>query len=188
MLESQSPVSRIPGGWLQRLRVPLGFLFGGIYLVSARPSPAVLPLGLAVAAAGLGLRIWATGYLHKHARLCASGPYRWTRNPLYLGSLLLGLGFCIAAGNPWLALLFGLLFPLIYLPVMKREESELAQAYGRRYLDYREQVPLFFPYRRSRARGGDRFEWGQVIRNREYNAALGFLLVAVFLLWRQSFG
>lgn len=184
MPEATSPPRPVPHGRLQRLRVPLGFAFGLLFFLLARPQLELLAVGLVLAGCGLAVRVWATGYLRKHDRLCSSGPYRWTRNPLYLGSFLLGLGFCIAAGNPWLALTFGILFPLVYLPVMKREELELAHAYGPSYLAYRERVPRFLPRVPAAECGTDRFEWSQVWHNREYNAFLGYALVASFLVWR----
>ncbi len=171
---------------MQRARVPLGFLFGACYVLLARPRPDLLPLGLVLAASGVVLRIWAAGHLQKHRRLCSGGPYRWTRNPLYLGSFLLGLGLCVAAANFWLVLAFSVLFPAIYLPVMKREEAELAASYGEVYARYRRQVPLFVPWRRPWPAAADGFRWDQVWRNREYNAVLGFLILAVFLVWRQG--
>jgi protein-S-isoprenylcysteine O-methyltransferase Ste14 len=180
-----SPAPSTSGGLLQRARVPLGFLFGACYLLWARPRAGLLPLGLVVAALGLLVRVWAAGHLQKHRRLCSGGPYRWTRNPLYLGSFLLGLGFCVAAASVWLGVAFAILYPAVYLPVMKREEAELAEAYGDAYRQYRDRVPLFVPWRRPWPDTAEAFHWNQVFRNREYNAIVGFLVVTVFLLWRQ---
>ena len=95
---------------MQRWRVPLGFLCGAFFLVLARPNALTLAVGGPIALLGLGLRAWATGHIRKNSALATSGPYARTRNPLYLGSFVLGLGFTIASGRWWLGLLFAALF------------------------------------------------------------------------------
>ncbi len=177
---------------VQRVRVPLGFVFAVLYLYFARPRPVLLGLGLAVALVGLGIRFWASGHLEKGRRLAVAGPYRWTRNPLYLGSFVMGLGFCLAASSPLLILVFVVLYPAVYIPVMKREEGELLSAFGRPYDEYRQAVPFFAPWRLPRSMAADfsrrsNFQWRRVISNREYNALIGFLLVTALtvlkMLW-----
>src|SRR5688500_4711184 len=91
---------------LQRLRVPLGFLFAAVFFIFARPTALSLAIGGAVAVVGLGVRAWASGHIRKASVLAVTGPYAHTRNPLYLGTLVLGLGFSIAAGVWWLAVIF----------------------------------------------------------------------------------
>jgi len=168
---------------MQRIRVPLGFVFAAVFAVFSEPTWTGIWSGVAVAALGLLLRLWSTGYLRKHQELCVSGPYRWTRNPLYLGSLLLGVGFSVAAANPWIVLLFLILFFAIYVPVMHKEEMELVQAYGSPYEEYRTNVPAFFPALRPfRVLAGRNFSLQQVILNKEYKAVLGFVTVFTFLL------
>jgi protein-S-isoprenylcysteine O-methyltransferase Ste14 len=170
---------------IQRLRVPIGFAFGAIYIYLSTPSPALLILGVSVAAVGLGLRIWAAGHLQKFVRLATSGPYRWTRNPLYLGSLILGSGFMIASAHPILLIAFVVLFFGVYVPVMRREEKELQSAYGLDYEQYRDRVPLFVPLPGKnlghRESTGGTFLWTNVANNREYKAVLGFTLLTAFL-------
>src|SRR5207253_870079 len=95
---------------MQRWRVPLGFACAALFLVLARPRPLTLIIGGAVALPGLALRTWASGHLRKNDALAVSGPYAYTRNPLYLGSFLIGLGFTIAAGRLILGLVFAALF------------------------------------------------------------------------------
>jgi protein-S-isoprenylcysteine O-methyltransferase Ste14 len=170
---------------LQRLRVPLGFVFGALFLIFAAPSEPRFSVGMAVALGGLLLRVWAAGHLRKHTALAQSGPYRWTRNPLYLGSFFLGLGFSLAAGVWWFMPLFLALFGALYIPVMRREEEELRQAYGGEYLRYMAGVPFFLP-RRPRPGGPtcEGFAWRRVLLNREYNAVIGYMLLGAYLLWR----
>jgi protein-S-isoprenylcysteine O-methyltransferase Ste14 len=168
---------------IQRARVPLGFFFGLVFLVFSKPTPSSLLVGSVIALAGLVLRLWAAGCLEKHKELCLTGPYRWTRNPLYLGSFVMGIGFCLASAQIWLLALFLLLFLVVYMPVIRREQLELHQAYGTSYGDYIEKVPAFFPtFGSVPETGSSTFRWEQVLKNREYNAALGFLALCGVLL------
>jgi len=174
---------------VQKIRVPLGFAYGFLFLWLSRPTPALLVTGLAIAAVGLALRLWASGHLNKGRELASSGPYAWTRNPLYLGSFIMGLGFTLAGARIVLIVLFPLLFLAIYWPVMRREERELADWFGAPYTLYRESVSLFVPsFRRFVLVSGpgqnvrlSNFQWSKVIYNREHKAVIGFVLVAAFL-------
>jgi protein-S-isoprenylcysteine O-methyltransferase Ste14 len=177
-------VARRGGTWVQRWRVPLGFLCAAVFILLARPHAATLAAGGAVAVVGLLIRAWASGHIRKNDRLAVSGPYAHTRNPLYLGSFILGLGFVVAAGGAWwlLALLAGIfaaLFLGIYLPVMRVEAATLARLFGADYERYAAAVPLFFPRLspyRSAEGDGVRFDASLYLRYREYRAALGLLL------------
>ena len=173
---------------VQRVRVPLGFLYALLFLLSCRPAPWPLAMGLVVATAGLMVRIWSSGHLEKWQTLAVHGPYRFTRNPLYFGSFLMGLGFTLASGRLFLLILFLVLFVLLYRPVMRREEKELSDQYGEKYEIYRRRVPLFLPSRPASDQGREatRFSWSRVWANREYNAVLGFLGLSLFLYWKLS--
>ena len=164
---------------MQRWRVPLGFLCGALFVLFARPRPLTLGLGGAIALLGLALRAWAAGHIRKNAELAVSGPYAYTRNPLYLGSFLLGIGFTVASGQPLLGLLFAALFLGIYLPVMRVESATLAQLFGEEYERYASAVPLFIPrplpYRDARV-PDVKFDASLYLRYREYRAALGLLI------------
>src|SRR6201989_2234723 len=138
-------MSRRGGTWIQRWRVPLGFLCGAAFIFFARPTPRMLLIGASVSLLGLAIRAWAAGHIRKNAQLAISGPYAFTRNPLYFGSFLLGLGFTIASGQLVLDLLFVALFLGIYFPVMRVEGSTLAELFGNNYEVYKRSVPLFFP-------------------------------------------
>ena len=98
---------------MQRIRVPLGFLLAPLMLITAHPTHASMAMGSAVAALGLALRAWASGHLRKNDELTVSGPYAHTRNPLYLGTLVLGIGVSICTGVKWFAALFGILYLLV---------------------------------------------------------------------------
>jgi protein-S-isoprenylcysteine O-methyltransferase Ste14 len=168
---------------IQRLRVPLGFVIAGAVLYLARPTGMSILAGLPVALFGALLRALAAGFLQKDSSLTTSGPYAWTRNPLYLGSVLLGLGFSIMSGS-WIAAGVILLpSAMIYPSVIRKEEAHLARLFPDQFGDYCEQVPRFVP--RFRSVEG-LFSMNQYLMNREYMAAAGFAAVlAIFILkWR----
>lgn len=166
--------------------MPLGFLSAAAFIFFASPVVWSLIAGGAVAVVGLLIRAWASGHIRKNAALAVSGPYAHTRNPLYLGSFLLGLGFTIAAANVWLVLLFAAWFLGIYIPVMKIEAQDVNKLFPEDYASYSENVPLFFP-RLTAWRGGDekRFDFNLYLKYREYRAALG-LFAALFLLFLKA--
>jgi protein-S-isoprenylcysteine O-methyltransferase Ste14 len=160
---------------LQRLRVPLGFLFAIIFLVFAKPEFVTLTIGAAVSIIGILIRAWASGHIRKNRELAVSGPYAFTRNPLYLGSFLLGVGFSIASGVWWLALIFIVLFLGIYLPVMRVEAEDLTQIFGADFEEYKKEVPLFFPRLTAWKKGVEKFDFQLYLRYREYRAAVGLV-------------
>ena len=174
---------------MQRWRVPLGFLCGTLFLIFARPRPLTLIIGGLLALPGLGLRAWASGHLRKNDALATTGPYAYTRNPLYLGSFIMGLGFTIAAGQPLLALAFAILFLGIYVPVMRVESATLTELFGKKYRRYAEAVPLFFPRPWAYLAGGSdkKFDIGLYKRYREYQAALGFAIAWALLALKSYF-
>ncbi len=177
------------GTWIQRWRVPLGFLCAALFIVFARPRPETLVAGAAVSLLGVLLRAWASGHIRKNDALAVSGPYAYTRNPLYLGSFILGLGFTIGSGRWWLGILFAALFLGIYLPVMRVESATLAQLFGERFQAYAEAVPLFLP-RLTPYRNGDgktAFDSGLYMRYREYRAALGLLVAWGLLVFKAYY-
>jgi protein-S-isoprenylcysteine O-methyltransferase Ste14 len=170
--------------WAARFRVPLGFLLGMAYLLFSRPTVRLWIAGGALAAAGAALRTFAAGHLAKNQSLAMSGPYAYTRNPLYLGSALMAAGFSVAGGNWILALACLVLFIAIYWPVILREQDYLRREFGQVYDQYAQQVPLFLP-RFRRPAGGERFRWKRYRKNREYEALLGYLAVMIFLAFKM---
>lgn len=169
---------------MQRWRVPLGFFVASLFIVLARPQFATLVIGGTVAVCGLLVRAWASGHIHKNDTLAVSGPYAYSRNPLYLGTFILGVGFSIAAAGGWLLFgvlggLFAALFLGIYLPVMRVEALTLAELFGEDYKRYAAAVPLLFP--RLMPYGSDdaprlKFDMSLYLRYREYRAAFGLLI------------
>src|SRR5271170_6214244 len=116
------------GGWssvAKRIRVPVGFAFAALYLWLARPTLAYIALSLILVVPGVWLRAYASGYVKKNAELTMTGPYAFTRNPLYLGSMLIAFGFALASRSVWIALTLAALFAIIYIPVIRSEETFL---------------------------------------------------------------
>src|SRR3984885_8930129 len=109
----------------RRIRVPLGFLFAVLYFWLAQPSWRGLAVAALVVAPGLLIRALASGHVRKNEVLATSGPYAYTRNPLYLGSMLMGLGFAVAARRWWVGVALVGMFVVIYLPVIRDEEAFL---------------------------------------------------------------
>ena len=170
------------GAWAARWRVPLGFIFAIVYAAASRPTPALLAVGGAVTLAGLALRGFAAGCIDKDQKLATAGPFRYTRNPLYLGSFILGGGFMIAGGSLTLSGAFAALFFMIYIPVMRQEETTMRHRFGSAYQNYAAKTPLFLPRLPRAAGNGGRFRWKQYWKNREYEAAAGWMLATLLLI------
>ena len=172
-----------------RWRVRLGYPLALLVLWLAHPTPGSIAAGAALGGIGLLIRAAAAGHLHKQEVLTMSGPYAYTRNPLYFGSFVLVLGAAVAAHSWSAALILCGYFALFYYAVMRREEGEMFQHHGAAFQEYARTVPLFFPRfspAQTRTAAGDAFSFAQYKKNREYRAAIGFVvLLAVFaLIWR----
>jgi protein-S-isoprenylcysteine O-methyltransferase Ste14 len=156
---------------IQRFRVPLGFVVAAAVLYLATPTGTSILLGLPIAIIGAGFRALAAGVIKKDSSLATSGPYAWTRNPLYFGSSFLAFGFAVMSWNIPAAALLLVPSAVIYPQVIRREEAHLEQLFGDDFRRYRLQVPCFLP----RLRAGDiSFSLAQYRMNREYNTVLGF--------------
>ena len=170
----------------RRIRVPVGFAFTLLYICLAHPTWKSLGTGTAFVIAGITVRTLASGHLKKNEELATGGPYAYTRNPLYLGSLIVALGFAIAARNWWIAALLLLIFVAIYLPVISPEETFLRTRFPE-FAKYSAEVPRVIPRLSSLNRYQAGFSWVLYLKHREYNAAMGSvaLLAAlvVKLLW-----
>lgn len=172
----------------RRVRVPLGFLLAAVYLWLARPALWSIAAGFVVSAAGLGIRAYASGYVRKNEELATTGPYAYTRNPLYLGSIIIAAGFALAARSWMIAAIFLLMFLAIYLPVIRGEEEFLRQRFPE-FAEYERRVPRLIP-RLSNSGGTDGFfSWDLYRLHREYNALAGTLAIVAVLaakLWWLS--
>src|SRR4029077_21264107 len=128
----------------RRIRVPLGFAFAVLYFCLARPSWRSIALGAIAFVPGLLVRALASGHVQKNEALATSGPYAYTRNPLYLGSLLIGVGFAVAARSWWVGVALVLMFFAIYLPVIRDEEAFLRLKFPE-FDEYARRVPRMLP-------------------------------------------
>ena len=164
----------------RRIRVPLGFVFAILYFWLARPTWRFIALGTILIVPGLLIRALASGHVRKNETLATSGPYAYTRNPLYLGSLLMGIGFAVAARSWWVGVVLVVMFFAIYLPVIRGEEVFLREKFPE-FEEYARRVPRMFP-RITRGSGTNdapgEFSMELYLKHREYNALIGVLAMA----------
>ncbi len=189
-------LSRVPfeimAQWSQiarRIRVPLGFLFAVVYFWLARPSWRSIGLSTVLIIPGLLIRALASGHVRKNEALATSGPYAYTRNPLYLGSLLMGLGFAAAARSWWVGVALVVMFFAIYLPVIRDEEAFLRQKFPE-FEDYMRRVPRILP-RLTPQTGNSTEEPGGFslelyLKHREWNALLGVVGMMAALVVKMA--
>jgi len=180
----------------RRARVPLGFVVAAVFLVFAKPGWHTLALGLLLVLPGLWLRGYAAGYVKKNAELTRTGPYAYTRNPLYLGSMGIAFGIAIAAGGFslerwWLGVLLVAMFLAIYVPTILSEETFLRATFAG-FDEYAQRVPRLLP-RLTAARfsesniGIGRFSAERYRHHREYNALMGTTAIYAALILRMLF-
>ena len=172
-----------------RWRVRLGYPLAILVLFLARPTPRSILAGALIGAIGLWIRALAAGHLHKQQFLTVTGPYAYTRNPLYLGSFILIIGVAVAAHSWPSALILLCYFALFYSFVMRSEERELYQHHGDAFQEYARTVPLFLPrltLAKFSTESSSAFSFVQYKKNREYRAAIGFLLLLLVfvVIWR----
>src|SRR5712692_10094594 len=177
------------GSFFVRWRVRLGYPLTIAVLWFSRPTPRSILLGALVGFAGLSVRAYAAGYLHKQEVLTVTGPYAYTRNPLYLGSAVLALAAGIATRS-WISTsILIAYFAVFYSIVMQREANELHFRHGASFEEYARAVPLFLPRLTAAKLPGDSagsFSFFQYKKNHEWQATLGFLflLMVLLVIWR----
>jgi protein-S-isoprenylcysteine O-methyltransferase Ste14 len=175
----------------RRIRVPLGFVFAGVFLWRAQPTWKTILLSLLLVVPGLWLRAYAAGYVRKNAELTFTGPYAYTRNPLYLGSMMIAFGFAAAAASWAILIALAVLFAVIYVPTILSEEAYLRERFVG-FDAYATKVPRLLPrltpasFPVDENASGGRFSGEQWRHHREYNALMGsgaiYLALAVRLL------
>jgi protein-S-isoprenylcysteine O-methyltransferase Ste14 len=161
--------------FLARYRVFFGFVFAAIALWLATPTPATLQMGSLVALGGEALRLWAAGHLEKSREVTRSGPYQFTRHPLYLGSSLIGIGFAIAANHIVVAAIVVTYLLLTLTAAMRSEEAHLREKFGDAYDAYAEKRAE--PMARQ-------FSWARALHNREHHTMLGLASGLAILLMK----
>ena len=165
----------------RRIRVPLGFAFAAIYLWLANPTIASVIFGGCMAMAGLVIRALASGHVRKNEQLTTSGPYAYTRNPLYVGSLIIAAGFALASRSWIVAAIVAIILIAIYLPVIRSEE-EFLRAHFPEFESYSRNVPRLFPRFRFHQGSANSFSRHLYWKHREYNAAIGAALMIAALI------
>lgn len=166
-------------------RIALSFVAGGLFLYFATPASATILIGIPFILVGEAIRTWASGFIKKDKELAQEGPYALTRNPLYLGNFLIGLGFSTMAGNIVLIATFLIIFTLIYSVTIKNEEKRLFDEFGDVFRAYKDRVPVFFPrlslkssspFRQRDVSGSvSYFDWQLFLRHREHHTWLGII-------------
>lgn len=170
----------------RRVRVPLGFVTAGVFLWMARPTWTSVAIGALLTLPGLWLRALAAGHVRKNAELTTSGPYAYTRNPLYLGSILIAVGFAVAAWSVWVGIVLGTMFLAIYLPVIRSEEAFLRSTFPD-FAQYEREVPRLWPRLSAGNHERGTFSRELYLRHREYNALIGAALLLLALVLKLLF-
>jgi protein-S-isoprenylcysteine O-methyltransferase Ste14 len=162
---------------LARLRVSLGFVFAALVFYLARPTWRSIAAGAAIGLCGAAVRVWAAGHLEKSREVTRSGPYRWTRHPLYAGSSVLALGLALAAASWPAALIVAVYMTATLTAAIRTEEAFLRARFGEQY----------DAYASRRAPPSDRrFSFERAWRNREYRALAGFALAIAILAFKAA--
>jgi protein-S-isoprenylcysteine O-methyltransferase Ste14 len=166
----------------RRIRVPLGFALAIFYFWFAHPTWLSIVIGAIVSFSGVAIRAAASGHITKNDALTTTGPYAYTRNPLYLGSIVIGAGFAIAALNCWIVLAIAVLFFAIYLPVIASEEEFLRNKFPD-FDSYASRVPRLIPRPAPRIPSPEgSFSWSRYRKHREYNALIGTVAMIAALV------
>ncbi len=170
----------------RRIRVPLGFAFAALYVWLAHPTWRSIILGSSIAVVGLIVRALASGHVRKNEQLTTTGPYAYTRNPLYLGSLIIAGGFTLASRSWIIAAIAAAMLVLIYIPVIRSEEEFLRARFPEVH-DYCRNVPRLFPRLKLSQGSAGSFSAHLYWKHREYNAAVGaaaiIAVLVVKVLW-----
>lgn len=177
-MTDETPVPSALSGWsriARRIRVPLGFAFAVVYLFAARPIVLSIVAGSLIVFAGLLVRAVASGQLRKNQELATSGPYSYTRNPLYLGSIIIAAGFAVAARSIWIWVLILAFFVIVYVPVIRSEETFLRSAFPD-FDTYAQRVPRLLPKWSGESLTAH-FSRELYLKHREYNAWIGAVLM-----------
>ena len=172
---------------MSRLRVPAGYVIGVVVLGLARPRPDWLAVALTCVVLGEAIRVWAAGHIEKTRRLAMGGPYAHTRNPLYVGSLLIGIGVALVSGHVAVVAVIAIYFVAFYPAVMKEEERFLREKFKDEYTAWASAVPMLVPRLTPRGPRTSRFCWSRVTMNREWRTVATIPLVIAVLYARARF-
>jgi len=169
---------------LSRIRVRAGYVAGALALYFAEPTRDSVILGGAIALAGELIRIWASGHIEKTLKLATGGPYAHTRNPLYVGSVLMALGFLAAARHP-VSIIAGLAYLVVFYPAIIREEAKFLRGkFPDEYHAWAKAVPLFFPRPTPAGPRQSKYQVSRLLANHEWRSVLGLAVLSAFMLFK----
>lgn len=159
---------------LNRLRVRAGLIAAVAVILLAQPTWLSLIEGAVISLLGLSIRAWASGHLRKEKKLAVSGPYRYSRNPLYLGNFILGLSIVAGSRSWWVGGVFLTYFTIFYPLIIRREKERMKELFPEQYEEYRKRVPSFFPsLKRQNLASQINFSRSLYKQNKEYRALIG---------------
>lgn len=174
------------GRTIYRWRVRSSLFLLILIIILAKPNWTSILIGLAVCAGGLSIRAWASGHIKKERELAVSGPYQYTRNPLYLGNFILGLSVAVGTNSWWCVLIFAAYFLVFYPPVIKEERERMKRLFPAKYEEYKKHVPLFFPKLKPLFSASPiKFSWSLYRKNREYRALFGSFIFWAILVGKM---
>lgn len=139
-------------------------------------------LGLPVIISGEGIRVWSSGHISKNTEITKDGPYSLSRNPLYVGNFLLGVGFVVMAAIIWMVPVFLLLFAGLYHHTIRNEEDYLAKKFPEDWADYMESVPRYIPVLNWPEYSSGKFSWSLVKKHRETNNWVAITIIIGLLV------
>lgn len=177
-----------------KLRFFITYPFGLFVLFFCSPTRESFAVGIWFIILGLGIRLWSNGYAIKTVVLTTSGPYSIVRNPLYLGTILITIGFMIMLNTSYAGLIFVMVMLGVYYRTIKSEERALTMRFGQLYLDYKSKVTMLIPTI-FRYKAGEKwpFSFKRIIENKEYklfvwviNIVIIFRLKGYFLIEHES--
>ncbi len=169
-------------------RVPAGLWGVIIILILAKPTFASIFIGFIISILGFLLRAWAAGHIEKGKNLAISGPYQYTRHPLYLGNFLLGISLCISANSLWAWLVFLIYFSIFYPILIIEETNKLRKLFPEEYKEYEKNVPCILPnFKKIKEKNLEKFKFKLYKRNKEYRAIFGGCVIWIILLLKYFF-
>ncbi|MEW6558058.1 MAG: isoprenylcysteine carboxylmethyltransferase family protein [Elusimicrobiota bacterium] len=169
------------------LRRIIAFLFAIIVVLFGLKSEKVFYWAIIFILCGESIRIWSAGYIRKNKVLSIVGPYRYVRNPLYIGSFLIGVGFALFIGNFFVLILILISFGIVYTFQVKYEEKKLTEIFGEKYLEYKKNVRRWLPRITAFGLEDEKFNISlAILKNKEYNSILGCIgMIFLILILRR---
>lgn len=166
-----------------RYRQFVGIMF--IILVSAvgKPSGLILVPGTIFVLLGIAVRMWASGHIKKNKALATDGPYAYVRHPLYVGNILLGIGFCLASGLWWSFPLFILIMLAFYPPAIRHEDGKLHRLFGADWENWRRNTRALIPKLHPETVSRGQWSFYQSLRQNGEPIIALILLLCLFYLY-----